>query len=189
MRAVSVEARRQECVDNGGQHYSALLFRLGSVSYLGLGPQAMARPRFNPSRCKPTTYGNANVTWTPIITCPADFPASLVRTSFVINFLLPAPHRLQGSLNKTKTSSAAVRTCRLPTYPSSRVQLDAHPAIRSHRRLRRRAPRRRPGPRRSTASPEHTSQAPPTSSDARRGTRAALHALRAYTSVIISSDR
>ena len=41
----------------------------------------MARPRFNPTPCKPTTYGNTNVTWTPIITCPADFPASLVRTS------------------------------------------------------------------------------------------------------------
>jgi len=153
------------------------------------GPtRAMARPRFNPTPCKPTTYGNTNATWTPIITCPADFPASLVRTSFPH---CPISFRSVSRYSKfaKKTPSAAVRTCHLPAYPPPRVQLDAHPAIRSHRRLRRRVPRRRPGPRRSTAGPEHTSQAPPTSPDARRRTRTALHALRVFASAITSSDR
>ena len=154
---------------------------------------AIARPRFTPSPCKPTSYldppplyGNTNVTWTPIITCPADFPASLVRTfrHCLTSFASPRSALVPRSL---KIPSAAVRTCHLPAYPSSRVQLDAHPAIRSHRRLRRRVSRRRPGPRRSTAGSKHTSQAPPTSPDARRGARAALHALRAFA--IIPSDR
>jgi len=52
----------------------------------------IARPRFNPSRCNATTdadvvplrlYGNGpeDVTWTRLVTCPADFPAALVRSS------------------------------------------------------------------------------------------------------------
>ena len=49
---------------------------------------AIDRPRFNPSRCNTTAdvdplrlYDNENVSWTPLITCPADFPAALVRSS------------------------------------------------------------------------------------------------------------
>ena len=153
--------------------------------------RGMARPRFNPTPCKPTTYGNTNVTWTPIITCPADFPASLVRTSFPHCPTSFAQFRVGVPSSLKKITSAAVRTCHLPAYPPPRVQLDAHTAIRSHRRLRRRVSRRPPGPRRTTADPEHTSQAPPTSPDARRRTRAALHALRAFAFAfaITSSDR
>ena len=112
---------------------------------------------------------------------------SLPRTYFfpsLPNFFSP-----RFALFAKKNPSAAVRTCHLPAYPPPRVQLDAHPAIRSHRRLRRRVPRRRPCPRRSTAGPEHTSQAPPTSPDARRRTRTALHTLRAFASATTSSDR
>src|SRR6266699_5614253 len=46
---------------------------------------AVARPRFNPSPCNEATDvdtlrldGNEDVTWTPLITCPADFPVALV---------------------------------------------------------------------------------------------------------------
>jgi tRNASer (uridine44-2'-O)-methyltransferase len=46
---------------------------------------AAARPKFNPSRCSAATdvdtlrlNGNEGVTWTPLITCPADFPIELV---------------------------------------------------------------------------------------------------------------
>ena len=49
---------------------------------------AIDRPRFNPSRCNTTAdvdplrlYDNENVSWTPLITCPADFPAALVCSS------------------------------------------------------------------------------------------------------------
>ena len=51
---------------------------------------AVARPTFNPSRCNAATDvdplrldGNnddEDVTWTPLITCPADFPVALVRS-------------------------------------------------------------------------------------------------------------
>lgn len=48
---------------------------------------AVARPRFNPSRCNAATdvdplrldgNDNEDITWTPLITCPADFPVALV---------------------------------------------------------------------------------------------------------------
>jgi tRNASer (uridine44-2'-O)-methyltransferase len=48
---------------------------------------AVARPTFNPSRCNAATDVDAlrlggdedeDVTWTPLITCPADFPIELV---------------------------------------------------------------------------------------------------------------
>jgi tRNASer (uridine44-2'-O)-methyltransferase len=48
---------------------------------------AVARPKFNPSRCNAATdvdslrldgNDNEDVTWTPLITCPADFPIALV---------------------------------------------------------------------------------------------------------------
>ena len=49
---------------------------------------AVVRPQFNPSRCNATTdvdplrfHSNDDVTWTPLVTCPADFPAVLVRSS------------------------------------------------------------------------------------------------------------
>src|SRR6266851_6532269 len=138
---------------------------------------ALARPRFNPSPCSsdvdpPPLSGSTNVTWTPIITCPADFPAPLVR---LFNSDRPSAH------------STAVRTCHLPARPSSRVQLDAHPALRNHTRHHRAAvPRHRPDSPRPPARPEPPSQAAPPPPDARRRTRATLHTLRAF---FFSSDR
>ena len=89
-------------------------------------------------------------------------------------------------LSSSPAQSPPVRTCRFTAHSSSGVQLDAHPSIRSYTRLCRGVPRPHSSPPRSTARPEHTPQAPPTSPHTRLGYRAALHALRAFN---FSSDR
>ena len=92
---------------------------------------AVARPTFSPSRCNAATGTNVDtlqlddnedLTWTPLITCPADFPIALVRSSLRPMHCLFA-RRPAHSL----VQSLPVLTRRFTAHPSSRVQLHAHP--------------------------------------------------------------
>src|SRR6266403_447344 len=128
---------------------------------------AVARPTFSPSWCNAATGTNVDtlqlddnedLTWTPLITCPADFPIALVRSSLRPMHCLFARRPAHSLVH-----SLPVLTRRFTAHPSSRVQLHAHPPIRSHPRLHRGVPGPRSSPPKSTSRPEHTPQTPPTS--------------------------
>ncbi|KAI0297122.1 hypothetical protein BC826DRAFT_174962 [Russula brevipes] len=104
---------------------------------------AVARPRFNPSPCKATTdvdplqfYGSTNLTWTPIVTCPADFPPELFEHA--VSQLIHHPE-----YNSTLILRSEVVEDSVAGFPNPVPTLQGlHPVRNVHRRLLARRPGR-----------------------------------------------
>jgi tRNASer (uridine44-2'-O)-methyltransferase len=135
---------------------------------------ALARPRFNPSPCSsdvdpPPLSGSTNVTWTPIITCPADFPAPLVRLFLIL--IVPAltppqfEHAISQLVHHPEYNSTLILRSEIiqdtiaPPFPDIVPALQGLQPVRNiHRRL---LPRR---PTRDAALEQHCTLYAPSSS-------------------------
>lgn len=99
----------------------------------------MTRPRFNPSPCEGLDAATLNTSWTPIITCPADFPPELFELA--VSQLIHHPE-----YNSTLILRSEVIEESAEVFPDSAPLLqDLRPVRNVHRRLLPRRPTRDSG--------------------------------------------